>query len=156
MWQSFIPMNIQRIRFWILKKYIIYLNTQLGCNLNICQLWKVTYLYFDLKVVHNKDGESLHTDSCPLGGHKAAPSALRGQPADPELLPHAHRHPVFLPAPPQRRPRLLQDDPHPGLHRLPAHNERPAAQHGKRHAHHRSDHRRENSKEITSNSANSP
>ncbi|XP_039461879.1 5-hydroxytryptamine receptor 3A-like isoform X2 [Oreochromis aureus] len=35
-----------------------------------------------------------------------------------------------------RRPHLLQNGPHPGLHSLPAHHERPAAEYGKWHSHH--------------------
>ena len=76
---------------------------------------------------------------CPLGGDKEASDSVCGEPPHPELVPHDHRHPVLLPAAAQRGPRLLQNDPHPGLHRVPAHHERPAAQHGQRNADHRSD-----------------
>ncbi|XP_049911720.1 uncharacterized protein LOC126397182 isoform X2 [Epinephelus moara] len=62
---------------------------------------------------------------------------VRGEPADPQLLPH-HSGPLQLPSASQeRRQVLVQDDPHPGLHRLPAHHERHAACHWKHHTSHK-------------------
>ncbi|CAG08080.1 unnamed protein product, partial [Tetraodon nigroviridis] len=98
-----------------------------SCNLN-------TYIFpFDMQNC------TLTFNSYSLLNQGAAPSHdVRGQPADPQLLPH-HRGSLQLPAASSLRgPLLLQDDPHPGLHRLPAHHERPAARHRELHPPHQS------------------
>lgn len=61
---------------------------------------------------------------------------VRGEPPDPQLLPH-HRGPLQLPAAPAECGQiLLQDDPDLGLHCLPAHHEWPAAHHWRDHTSH--------------------
>lgn len=52
--------------------------------------------------IPNQTGNLEFCYYCSPGGHKAASRPLRGQPADPQLLPHAHRHPVLLPPATQR------------------------------------------------------
>lgn len=68
------------------------------------------------------------TDLIETPGHNVC-----GEPPHPELPSH-HSGPVQLPAASKdRRSVLVQDDPHPGLHRLPAHHEQPAAYNRKHH-----------------------
>ncbi|XP_010777546.1 5-hydroxytryptamine receptor 3A-like isoform X3 [Notothenia coriiceps] len=73
-----------------------------------------------------------------MGDSEAPGHPLCGEPADPQLLPH-HSGPLQLPAaPPDCGPFHVQDDPHPGIHCLPAHHERPAAHHWKHYSSHKS------------------
>ncbi|XP_044056992.1 5-hydroxytryptamine receptor 3A-like isoform X2 [Siniperca chuatsi] len=97
-----------------------------SCRLDI-------YMFpFDIQNCSLSFNSYLHSNRFEAPGHPVC-----GEPADPQLLPH-HSGPLQLPAAsPECRPILLQDDPHPGLHSLPAHHERPAAYHWRHHTSHK-------------------
>lgn len=90
-------------------------------------------MYFNILRINVKGLTVVAADQSTAPGH-----AVCDQPADPQLFPH-HRGSLQLHAASTLcGPLFLQDDPHPGLYRLPPHHERPAADHGKHHPPHKS------------------
>lgn len=64
-----------------------------------------------------------HILDCP----KAQTNSVRGEPPDPQLLPDYHRSVQLPPASSKYGSFCLQNDSHPGLHRLPSPHERSAS-----------------------------
>ncbi|KAK2907227.1 hypothetical protein Q8A67_006212 [Cirrhinus molitorella] len=91
-----------------------------SCNLDI-------YTFpFDIQNCTFTFNSYQHTD-CP----QASGDSVCGEPPDSQLLPHYRRSGQLSSATPERGSFCLQNDPHFGLHCIPAANERPAARHRK-------------------------